>query len=244
VPQWHGRRVYLLPTTRRSPPAPAHNERKTAICDASGHGYRKLLHRFSSSHCHAVDQRCSKETLAAHPDVATAGEPWLLLPILVARRTGGTYSVYRHEDAALAMDEFVRNLPEGTVAFDRALRGFVTDLYRASAGSEPQFFVDKTPRYHLIAHDLIHLFPQAKFIYLWRNPISVATSMMRTWGEGRWNLFRYRIDLEYGPGNLLEAYLAHADTAIAIQYESSSAIRNQSPNRCSNTWGWITGQRY
>jgi Sulfotransferase family len=117
------------------------------------------------------------------------------------------------------IDESLRTLPEGTVAFDRALRGFVTDLYRASAGSEPQYFVDKTPRYHLIAHDVVHLFPEAKFIYLWRNPISVASSMMRSWGEGRWNLFRYWIDLEYGPGNLVEAYFAHAETAIAIQYE-------------------------
>lgn len=71
--------------------------------------------------------------LAAHPDVATASEPWLLLPVLMARRTSGTYSVYRHEDAALAIDEFVMNLPEGQVAFDRALRNFITDLYRASA---------------------------------------------------------------------------------------------------------------
>jgi hypothetical protein len=183
--------------------------------------------------------------LAAHPDVATASEPWLLLPILMARRTGGTDSVYRHEDAAHAIDEFVRTLPEGTLSFDRALRDFVTDLYRTSAGSEPQYFVDKTPRYHLIAHDVIHLFPQAKFIFLWRNPISVASSMIRTGGGGQWSLFRYRIDLEYGPGNLVEAYLAHAETAISHPVRGAyprSAVSLQTDVRILG--GWITGQRY
>ena len=65
----------------------------------------------------------------------------------------------------------------------------------------------------------MHLFPQAKFIFLWRNPISVSSSIIRTWGKGNWNLFRYRIDLEHGPHNLVETYRAHAETAIAIQYE-------------------------
>lgn len=157
--------------------------------------------------------------LAAHPDVATTSEPWVLLPILMGRRTGGTYAVYRHEDAVVALHEFAGTLPNGMAAFDDALRTFVTELYGLSAGPEARYFVDKTPRYHLVAHDIVHLFPEAKFIFLWRNPISVIGSILRTWGGGTWNLFRYHIDLELGPRNLVETFRAHSESALAIQYE-------------------------
>ena len=160
-----------------------------------------------------------QKILAAHPRVATSSEPWILLPLIMARRPGAAYAIYRHEDAVRAMDEFSRSLVGGRAAFDRALHDFVIDLYRRASPGDVSYFVDKTPRYHLIADEVIHLFPEAKFIFLWRNPLSVAASMIRTWGSGHWNLFRHRVDLEIGLPHLVETYRAHKSEVVAVRYE-------------------------
>lgn len=157
--------------------------------------------------------------LAAHPDVATSSEPWVLLPLIMSRRPGAVYATYRHEDAVRAIDDFSNSLSGGASSFDRALRDFVLELYRRSASEAVRYFVDKTPRYHLIADELMHLFPEAKCIFLWRNPLSVASSLIRTWGHGRWNLFRHEVDLDTGLMNLVASYRAHESDVLALQYE-------------------------
>lgn len=194
------------------------SDRTTTLYDIAGMASQPLTPVFIFSSPRSGSTLLQR-ILAAHPDVATASEPWILLPLLMARRTGGTYAVYRHEDAVHAIQEFAENLPNGIAAFDEATRSFAMELYRLNAGSEARYFVDKTPRYHLIAHEIVHLFPEAKLIFLWRNPISIIGSILRTWGRGRWNLFRYHIDLESGPRNLIETYRAHGESAIAIRYE-------------------------
>jgi hypothetical protein len=40
------------------------------------------------------------------------------------------------------------------------------------------FFLDKTPRYYHIIDELYELFPQAKFVFLLRNPLSVFASIL------------------------------------------------------------------
>jgi hypothetical protein len=47
----------------------------------------------------------------------------------------------------------------------------------------------------------MELFPDAKFIFLWRQPLAVAASMIEAFGDGRWNLERYAVDLWDGVEN-------------------------------------------
>jgi hypothetical protein len=157
--------------------------------------------------------------LAAHDGVATAPEPWVVLPQLYALRTDGAYSEYGQALATRAIRDFAGALDGGEARYWAEVRGLIERLYAAASGPEDRWFVDKTPRYHFVADDLFELFPEARFVFLWRNPLSVVASTVRTWGHGRWMVERWRVDLFNGIDHLVQAHRAHADRALAVRYE-------------------------
>lgn len=157
--------------------------------------------------------------VATHPSVATASEPWVLLPLFLGFRDGPVYTAYRQRYQARAFREFLSLLPDGEEAHRTAARRFAETLYDRVCGSEETHFLDKTPRYHLIAEDLLHTFPEGRFIVLWRNPLAVAASCIETWGHGRWHLHPYRVDLYHGLANLIELRRRHRERLLLLRYE-------------------------
>jgi hypothetical protein len=160
-----------------------------------------------------------QRVLTAHGQIASAAEPWLLLPHSYALHERGIAAEYTQPIAARAIREFVGGLPGGEADYWTALRGFALELYGKAAGPEHTYFLDKTPRYHFIAPELFRMFPDAKVIFLWRNPLAVVSSIVQTWTRGRWNVDRWQEDLR-GVGALVEAHQAHRDTTIALNYEA------------------------
>jgi Sulfotransferase family len=160
-----------------------------------------------------------QRVLASHPEVSTAPEPWLLLPQVFAMREAGSWARYGHIPAARAMREFAGRLPGGERDYARTLRRFVLDLYGMASEEGARYFLDKTPRYHLIAEELPRIFPEARLVFLWRNPLAVVASIIQTWGAGRWRPDRWRVDLLEGPGNLVAAYERYREVAWSVRYE-------------------------
>ena len=159
-----------------------------------------------------------QRVLATHGEIATTSEPWLWLPFIYATRHSGIYTEYRHTDQVEAFEDFFQNLPDGISDYYEALRLCAENLYR-KVDPRAKFFLDKTPRYSLIAKELHEIFPNGKFIYLWRNPLSVLASMIDTWGKGRWNVFKLYVDLYQGLANLLKTFKARKTEVLAINYE-------------------------
>lgn len=156
--------------------------------------------------------------LGAHPEVATCPEPWWLLPHLYAFRERGVYAEYSHREYRKAVTDFAGRLPDGEDDLRAACRTAATEIYRKAAGEEVRYFLDKTPRYALVADELAKTFPEARFIFLWRNPLAVTSSMMRTWNEGRWNLHWYRMDLERGLRLLVDTG-RQVENGFTLRYE-------------------------
>lgn len=161
----------------------------------------------------------TQRVLATHPAVDTAAEPWILLPLLYSCRRLGAYAEYGHKLAVDAIEDFADGSPGGKVAYLQELREFVLRLYAHRTKPGARYFVDKSPRYHLIADDLFGLFGDGKFIFLWRNPLAIVASIMETWAKGRWNLFEYDVDLFDGLASLVDAQARHAERAISIRFE-------------------------
>jgi hypothetical protein len=162
----------------------------------------------------------TQRVLAAHEAVATATEPHFLLPLLRSLEPYGSYSEYEHQLATWAILEFCRDsLPGHEGDYRRAVRNFALELYGKVAGPGERYFLDKTPRYHLIASELIELFPEGKFIFLWRHPLSAVASMLQTFYDGRWFTYLYDFDYYKGIDNLVAAWQKHADQALAVNYE-------------------------
>jgi hypothetical protein len=160
-----------------------------------------------------------QRVLAAHDQIATSPEPWLLLPQVYALREGGAFAEYGHTPAARAIKEFAEALPGGRAAYEAELRSFVRSLYGQASSGTPTYFLDKTPRYHFIADDLFRIFPDAKFIFLWRNPLAVVASIAETWSRGRWNVGRWHDDLHGGIAELVAAFDRNRERSHAVRYE-------------------------
>jgi hypothetical protein len=160
----------------------------------------------------------AQRVMAAHPAISTAAEPWVLLPHLYATRERGIAAEYTQPIAARAIAEFVQSLPNGERDYREALHDFAIELYTRAAGEDVTYFLDKTPRYHYVVEDLLTTFPDAKFIFLWRNPLAVVASIVETWTKGRWNVDRWQGDLR-GIASLVDAYDAHRDSTLAVRYE-------------------------
>jgi hypothetical protein len=157
--------------------------------------------------------------LAAHPQIAACGEPWLALPALYSLRESGVDSEYDHRTAARGIRSFCSHcLPGGEREYREALRDHLNRLYTSAAHGH-RYFLDKTPRYHLIADELLDLFPNAHFLFLWRNPLAIAASLLESWNQGRWNLDVHAIDLYAGTTRLIGASMRTELNATAIRYE-------------------------
>ncbi len=159
-----------------------------------------------------------QRVLAAHAEIATTPEPWILLPHLYAARERGAFAEYGHGTAARAIKDFAASLPGGEHGYRRAVAAFVRSLYEQAAGARP-YFLDKTPRYYFIVDELFELFPDAKVVFLWRNPLAVVASIVDTWTGGAWRLDRWHRDLFDGVPALAAAFERHANRSCAVRFE-------------------------
>ena len=161
-----------------------------------------------------------QRVLASHTRVATAAEPWLLLPLTYMRRKAGARAEYWHVATAEAIDDFCwAALPGRDDDWQEGLRTFVLDLYRKAAGADATYFLDKTPHYHFIASDIQRLFPEAKLVFLWRNPLAVIASSLETFRGGRFEPYLFKPDALDAIGHLVDAREAAGDRAHAVRYE-------------------------
>jgi hypothetical protein len=155
--------------------------------------------------------------LGAYPEIATAAEPWLLIPFVYAQRERGVHAEYEHGTLARALQDFAAQLPGGAADWDAEVRAFAERLYRRSVEPGQRYFLDKTPPYFLIVDELFRLFPDAKYVFLWRNPLAVAASLA-DWPQRNWGGL-YRENLFFGLANLIRARERYADRSFAVRFE-------------------------
>jgi hypothetical protein len=155
--------------------------------------------------------------IAAHEGVSTVSEPWLLLPHAYTLRRRGVDAEYVHPLLVTAIEDFCRELPRGEEDYVVELRRFILRLYAKAAEDGAAYFVDKSPPYCLIAEEIISIFPEAKFIFLWRNPLSVIASMIETWGP--WHPSFMNSDLFIGLPRLIAAHEANRNRSHAVRFE-------------------------
>ncbi len=65
----------------------------------------------------------------------------------------------------------------------------------------------------------MRLFPDGKFVFLWRNPLSVMASIVETFYDDRWYPTLFRGDLFIGLPRLISAYLASGARVHSVRFE-------------------------
>ena len=147
------------------------------LCDVVEHGPATHLPVRNLTQRPTLVQRI----IAAHAGVATVAEPWVLLPHAYTFRREGIDAEYPHATMVDAIEDFAAQLPRGVVDYREELHDYVLRLYEKAAGSDARYFLDKSP-YYFVAEEVMRIFPEGKFIFLWRNPFSIAASSMDAWG--------------------------------------------------------------
>lgn len=160
-----------------------------------------------------------QRVIAAHDGVATTSEPWLLLPHLYGLREEGVVAEYPHGLGVAALREFCEELPDGVEDYRRELHDFILRIYERAADPGALYFLDKTPPYYFIAEEIMQLFPEGRFVFLWRNPLSVMASTIETWLGGRWHPTAYSDAMFIGTPRLVSSYMANRSAAFAVRYE-------------------------
>lgn len=161
--------------------------------------------------------------LSNHAAISTRSEPWLQLlrapftdPNLVCAPFDWKITV----DAADQVESQGRCLNE----LRAALRHTIDQFYQRSADQDQaEYFLDKTPRYYYILEELYQQYPEAQFLVLYRNPVSVLASIHKTWlSQKRFeSLYDYAGDLIDAP-RLMDAFVAqHGDSerVMTVEYE-------------------------
>ena len=158
--------------------------------------------------------------LANHSAVYCPNEPWLLLNLygLFDGKPHATGSPNENL-ATVALRELLSEKQ-----FSHAARAFALSVYNQKLQQQrKQIFVDKTPRYYQVLSFLDQLFPDAKKIWLVRNPFDVAASYAATWqvpvaelvGE---SLSPNSLDLTIGLRNYARYFRGQKNT-FEIRYE-------------------------
>jgi len=162
--------------------------------------------------------------LANHSKIASSAEPWVLLHNLYAIKTGKTKAEYNSHIGAVALNDFINQTKYKQEDFYEAVKLFSNKLYSSFLeNTNKDIFLDKTSRYHLVIEEIVKIYPDAKFIFLVRNPLDLFASYIETMVEE--NILRLcedgiRDDLLYGYSNLLKGIDLLKDNSIIVKYES------------------------
>jgi hypothetical protein len=155
--------------------------------------------------------------LGTYPEIATTSEPWLLIPLIYALRRRGVYAEYEHGTMVSAIEDFCTTLPGGREGLESEIAELARRLYARQMKPCQRYFLDKTPPYFLVVNEILEWFPDAKFVFLWRNPLAVAASLA-DWPQRNWGGL-YRENLFFGLAKLIDASRRCSERVCSIRFE-------------------------
>jgi len=159
--------------------------------------------------------------LGSHPEVHTCSEPWIALPFIYALKEKGSEFEFNGSWSKHAIKAFFKESGLDDEFYRSTLNSFLTSLYqKALSNSGKRIFLDKTPRYYEILPDLINIFPNARFIILYRHPLAVLNSILNTWVKGENDkLYYFSRDLYVAPHKLIDFVSRHEESICLVSYE-------------------------
>jgi len=141
-----------------------------------------------------------------------------MLPPLFGLRRNGIQADFNWGLAQDAISNFLKHIPNYEQVYYEGIRrayAYIYDQILLTSGKE--FFLDKTPRYYFILLELYKTFPEAKYIFLFRNPLAILNSIVETWSE--FFLWRFKEDLLIAPQLMIEGRERVGKQALTVNYE-------------------------
>lgn len=158
-----------------------------------------------------------QKIIASSNKVSSSSETWVLLPLLFSQKKEGTLTEYSHNKAIEALNTLKKNLLDNSINYNDILSNYILSIYRGLSTNKSKYFLDKTPRYYYIIEEISTIFPNAKFIFLFRDPLSQFASKIHN-HNGRFKLNNYIGDLLKGHNLLASGYEKLYAKSIKLSY--------------------------
>mgnify|MGYP000624265916 CR=1 FL=1 len=143
-----------------------------------------------------------QKLLTTSSSVSSVAEPWFMLPLLSLFHRDYR-APYNSRMTYEAIEAFSSSLDQQGVHLQQEVGEFANRIYSAACGEDSTFFVDKTPRYYYQLNNLQQVMPDAKYIYLFRNPLEVLASKIRMRGHTLKGFAIYEDDIFLAPLKML-----------------------------------------
>jgi len=162
-----------------------------------------------------------QRVIGGHQSIFTSSEAWIMLHPLFALREAGIVTEFGSDLARQATIGFIGQFPRGIDDYNELMQKNYSQMYQRVLDSVGKSrYLDKTPRYYLIIKELYNLFPEAKYVLLFRNPLSVLASIISNWTKGDWyRLAEFKSDLIDAPACLIEGADILGNDALSVSYE-------------------------
>ncbi len=161
--------------------------------------------------------------LGSHSEMIATAEPWILFPQALSLKKGAIQSSYDHEICRIAITDFLDQLENKEQEYYTAVRKMASHLYETFLKENNKtFFIDKTSRYYQALPEIFKIFPDAKFVFLVRNPLGTFSSFITTMVRGNLSVLGengIRNDLMNGYKQLVSAYAEHQEKCHFVKYE-------------------------
>ncbi|MFT6330207.1 MAG: hypothetical protein ACJAYN_002147 [Bermanella sp.] len=133
-------------------------------------------------------------------------ENWFFINEFLAYENYACVSEIGYKDLRAGALELLENVGEEVILNASKLKYDLISQAFLQKNSAASLVLDKTPR-NLLFHSYISkIYEKQKYIYLVRNPLAVAKSMLDTWCNGKWCIDEFDLDLRLGVEAIFEGH--------------------------------------
>lgn len=159
--------------------------------------------------------------LARNTSIYTISEPWIALPLSYLFKEDKVFSEYEHHLFLRSYNDLRKQNINIENLSNKIFRTAIDEYYKGISPENVKVLIDKTPRYSIICSELFSVYKDATYILLLRHPLSCISSMVNTFGNGNWCMYRFDTDVNLGLFKLLDLYTNNHDkeNLITIKYE-------------------------
>ncbi|WP_320041304.1 sulfotransferase [uncultured Desulfobacter sp.] len=170
-----------------------------------------------------------QQMLMNSDEVVSFPESWLMLyPLYQFKPSTYLKSNFRFDLAKTHVLRFLNEIDKDKIDLIKDLAKIYSQYYAKKRNNNNQYVLDKTPRYYLIIEELQIAFPNAKFIFLIRNPLNTFASTVSRYEKELDDKFLYLKSDFILALEEIKKFLKKADqNSILIRYEDLCNTTNK-----------------
>jgi len=161
-----------------------------------------------------------QKILMSHENISSHAEPWFLLNMASMYKYKNVKSDFAYSALHVAVEDMINSFENKEEDLYKYIREFALNVYQNLSDENSIYFIDKTPRYFLIIDFIAKVFPDAKFIFLTRDPLDTIVSYITSFNHNTIASFdQYDTDFNIGFKAIANGYEKYKYRSILVNYE-------------------------